>query len=115
MERNRDRLEGMMDERVVRCHLVAAVLAADGMMREEEREFLRAYMDRAELSPQERDGVEHFEGSERAIEAARQLSPETRRALLDDVLAAALVDGVTNPLEMRLVKRLSEVLDVTRE
>ena len=45
-----------------RCHLLAQVLSADGMMTEDERSLLEQAMHDAGLSDQERDLVRHFAG-----------------------------------------------------
>ena len=99
-----------MDERVACCHLIASILAADGIMTDSERDFLAGAMARAGLSESERDQVTHFEGAEGAVEAARQLPEERRRELIDDLLNASLVDGRLSPLETKLVAQITEAL-----
>ena len=67
-----------MNERVARCHLIASVLAADGIMTPGEQEFLQRTMDRLELTELEREAVRHFEGGEEPVNVVRAL-PEAAR------------------------------------
>jgi uncharacterized tellurite resistance protein B-like protein len=101
-----------MDESLIRAHLVASVLAADGRVTDAEREHLRGFLDSLELSVAQREAVEHFEGSADAIEAARALPLPQRRALLDELVAAALADAKLSAFELDLVKALGTLLDV---
>ena len=97
-----------MDKRVAHCHLVASVLAADGMMHEEERAFLERAMSEMGLTPEERDQVVHFEGADQAEEVMKRVSAEERQQLLDALVEAALIDGKLSPHENELVKQISQ-------
>lgn len=99
-----------MDHRTAYCHLVASVLAADGMITPNERAFLKQVMERMGLSDEERDAVMHFEGADKAAAVARELPEPLRRELLDELLAAALVDGRISPFETKVVGELTEQL-----
>ncbi|MEL6179450.1 MAG: TerB family tellurite resistance protein [Myxococcota bacterium] len=99
-----------MDHRTAYCHLIASVLAADGIITDNERIFLSRVMDRMGLTPKQREAVTHFEGAHGAARVARQLPEEVRRELLDELLAAALVDGKLSPLETRVVGELTRKL-----
>ena len=101
-----------MNPKLAYCHVVASVLAADGVMAQDERSFLARVMEEAQLTSDERDQVMHFEGTDRAEDVVRGLPSEEREKLRDDVLAATLVDGNISPLESRLIKHLTEVLDL---
>lgn len=100
-----------MDKRVAHCHLVASVLAADGMMQPEEKAFLERAMTEMGLSPDERDQVMHFEGADQAEDVMRQVSGEERQRLLDALVEAALIDGRLSPHETELVKQISQKID----
>lgn len=99
-----------MREPVAHCHLIASVLAADGIMHEAEREFLDRAMTRLGLTEEERKQVMYFENAEGAAESLRGLSEEDRRKVVDDLVAAALVDGKLSPHETAIVKRIREAL-----
>lgn len=97
-----------MDHRVARCHLIASVLAADGIFTQTERDFLHRAMDRLKLTDEERDQVRHFEGNERAEVIAKRLPEDVRRTLLSNLIEAAYADGQISPHEATTVTRLAE-------
>lgn len=99
-----------MEDRVAHCHIVAQMLAADARVNDREQAFLDRCMTRMGLSDAERDRVVHFEGIEEAEQVAGQWSEDKRRQLLDELVAAALVDGKLDTLEMKMVERLSDLL-----
>jgi uncharacterized tellurite resistance protein B-like protein len=92
------------------CHLLAAVLAADGSLGEQERELLERTMERLGLGPEERDQVHHFEGADGAAEALRGQPEAERRALVDELVEAALTDGKLTHAETAAVKRIAAEL-----
>ncbi len=99
-----------MDERVARCLLIAKVLAADGIMTDDEREFLESAMEALGLDPVERAQVRNFEGWEEAEPIIAALGIEEKRALMDGLVSAVLADGKVSPHEMRPIERLSHAL-----
>ncbi len=99
-----------MAPNVARCHLLAEVLAADGMMTETEREILEAEMSSLGLTEPERDAVRHFEGTAGAIAAVGALPLADRQAVVDRLVEAALADGKLTAAETAAVKRISEAL-----
>ena len=101
-----------MKDQVIRCHLIASVLAADGMISAGERELLNRAMENMGLSAEEKDSVMHFEGAEEAVARGRELPEQDRQAIVDDLLEAALVDGKLSPHETAMVKKIAEALDL---
>lgn len=99
-----------MKPAVARCHLLAEVLSADGMMSDAERRLLETAMTDAGLSDAERDAVRHFEGADGAVESLSALPPADRQAVVDALVEAALADGKLTPNETATVKRLAEKL-----
>jgi uncharacterized tellurite resistance protein B-like protein len=99
-----------MNERVAYCHLVARVLAADGIMEEAERSFLEKAMAALGLDAAERDAVVHFEGAAGAEDAMRALPEERRRALVEDLVDAAFADGKLSRHESAIVKAITSAL-----
>ncbi len=101
-----------MHPNVARCHLLAEVLAADGMMTEVERGLLENEMAQLGLSDQDRELVRHFEGAEGATEIAATLPEAERQALVDHLVEAALVDGRLTPAETAAVRRIGDALQL---
>ncbi len=99
-----------MDERVARCMLIAKVLAADGIMTGDEREFLESAMDALGLDPVDRTRVRNFEGWDEAEPIVAALSVTEKRALMDGLVSAVLADGRVSPHEMETIERLSRAL-----
>mgnify|MGYP000206350283 CR=1 FL=1 len=99
-----------MNPNVARCHLLARILAADGLMTDTERAALGAAMERHGLDDAQREAVRHFEGTDGASAALASLPEAERRQILDEVLAASLVDGRLSPLELQTVKEITQEL-----
>lgn len=99
-----------MKPEVAYCHVIAGLLAADGMMDQTERDFLDETMGKLGLDDDERDAVMHFEGADGAEDVVKSMPLADRQALRDDLLAATLADGKISPLESQMVQRLSDLL-----
>lgn len=99
-----------MDDRVARCLLVAKVLVADGMMTESEKEFLRQAMQRMGLDEGQREQVIALEGWDEAEPVVAALGADDKRALLDELTQAALVDGKIGANETETVARIAAAL-----
>ena len=90
--------------------LIAKVLAADGIMTDEERDFLESAMEALALPEEDRTRVRHFEGWEEAEPIVAKLSTEEKREFMDGLVRAVLADGKVSPHEMRTVEKLSAAL-----
>lgn len=101
-----------MDDRVARCLLVAKVLVADGIMTPAEREFLLEAMQRMGLDEPQRKQVIELEGWEEAEPVVAALGPDEKRALLDELTQAALVDGKLGANETETVGRIAAALGI---
>ena len=99
-----------MNQTLARCHLLAEILAADGIMTAEERSLLEQHLARHQLTDEERDQVRHFEGAGDAASALRELSAQERQQVLDELVEAALADGKLTALETAAVKRIADAL-----
>lgn len=99
-----------MDERLARCLLIARVLTADGIVTDEERDFLEHTMDAFGLDPHQRQQVRELDGWDEAEAVIAALSITERRALMDGLVQAVLVDGAISPHEMETIERLSRAL-----
>lgn len=101
-----------MDARIAKCLLVTKVLAADGIMTENERAFLDGAMDRMGIKPEERRGILDLVGWDEAESALVDLSMDDKRELVSQLVDAASADGRLSPLEMAMVKRIGAALGV---
>ncbi len=101
-----------MKESVARCHLLARILAADGIMADKERVMLQAKMNRLGLSDEERAQVIHFEGAKGAEACIRALPEEARQAMISEFLSAAFIDGNLSPLEVAEIKKIARAIGI---
>lgn len=90
--------------------LIAKVLAADGMMTDEERDFLESAMEALSLAEADRQRVRDFEGWDEAEPIVAGLGVEEKRAFMDGLVQAVLADGKVSPHEMETIERLSAAL-----
>ena len=99
-----------MNTNVATCLLVSKVLVADGMMGDDEREFLDGMMTKLGLTEDERRGVIELEGWDEAEPIVKQLSEDERRGIIELLVDAASADGRLSPHELATVKRVSAAL-----
>jgi len=99
-----------MDNRVLRCKIIAHMLIADGMMTADEKAFLRDCMDSLELTDEERDRVLAIDPDEDVVAEARALPEAERREVVELLVRAALADGKLSPYELQLVKDVTAAL-----
>jgi uncharacterized tellurite resistance protein B-like protein len=92
--------------------LVAQVLTADGLMMDEEKAFLRRAMERLQLTPEEQEQVISLEGWDEAEPIVAGLEPAKKRAIVDELVEATLIDGKLSPHELATVKRITEALEI---
>lgn len=99
-----------MEARVARCMMIAKVLASDGIMTDDERDFLETAMETQELTAEERSSVRDLEGWDIAEPIVAALSIEEKRALMDGLVRAVLADNKVSPHEMDTIEKLSQAL-----
>lgn len=99
-----------MEARVAKCLLFSKVLAADGIMTENERAFLDKEMKRHGVTPDERKQIVDLEGWDDAENALKALPEDEKRELMSRLVDAASADGRLSPLEMAMVKSISAAL-----
>jgi uncharacterized tellurite resistance protein B-like protein len=99
-----------MDERVARCHLLAEVLAADGIMTDDERDLLEQHLANHELTEEECKQVRNFDGGEAAAGVLRDRPSIEKEEILDQLVEAALADGKLSPKETAVVQRIASAL-----
>jgi uncharacterized tellurite resistance protein B-like protein len=101
-----------MELRIAKCLLLTKVLAADGIMTENERAFLDSAMRKLGVKDEEKRGVLDLEGWDEAEAALTGISEEEKRELISQLVDAASADGRLSPLEMQMVKRISKELGI---
>ena len=102
-----------MEERLARCLLISKILAADGIMTDDERSFLESAMQSLELTEAERAQCRRFEGWEEAQDTIAALSVEDKRVFMDGLVQAVLADGKVSPHEMSTIEKLSAALGLS--
>ena len=99
-----------METRVAKCLLLSKVLAADGIMTENERAFLDQAMKKLGVLDSERRGILDLEGWDEAEASLTGISIDEKRDMVSQLVDAASADGRLSPLEMAMVKRISKAL-----
>jgi len=99
-----------MNDRTARCVLIARVLAADGIMTDEERAFLETSMEMLELTEDERSRVRDLDGWDEAEPIVAMLGEDEKRRFMDGLVQAVLADGKVSPHEMTAIQKLSAAL-----
>ena len=99
-----------MEPRIAKCLLLSKVLAADGIMTENERAFLDRAMKKAGVSEEEKRSILDLEGWDEAEEAFSGSTEDEKREMVSQLVDAASADGRLSPLEMQMVKRISKAL-----
>lgn len=93
-----------VEERVKVVELVESVIAADGVVSDEEREFLRRVVERFRLFSEDRPraGVTPSDPG-RTTTTLRGLSPDVQARVMALLVEAAVVDGQLAPEERALL------------
>ena len=99
-----------MEPRIAKSLLLSKVLAADGMMTENEHAFLAQAMTKLGVREDERRSILDLEGWDEAEAALVGLPEDDRRAIVSQLVDAASSDGRLSPLEMAMVKKISKAL-----
>lgn len=99
-----------MNANVAKCLVVSKVLVADGMMTDEEKEFLDGMMTTLGLSEAEKRSVYDLEGIDEATAQVKALPAEERQDVIEQLVDAASADGKLSPLELDVVKRVTKTL-----
>lgn len=99
-----------MEARIAKSLLLTKVLAADGIMTENERVFLDRAMTKLGVKDEERRGIIDLEGWDDAENALLGASEDEKREIVSSLVDAASADGRLSPLEAAMVKRISKAL-----
>lgn len=99
-----------MNSNEAKCLVVSKVLVADGIMTDDEREFLANLMQTLELGDDERRRVIELEGLDEADAIVRALPIDERRAVVALLVDASSADGTLSPHELETLKQLTVAL-----
>ncbi len=100
-----------MHKNLAICHVIASVVAADGIMEETERQFLEEAMEDLELTPEEAAEVRDFKNVG-AEDVVKGMPLEDKERLRDGLVAATLADGKISPHETAVVKRITDLMEL---
>lgn len=101
-----------IEERVKVCRLLEAVIAADGVVLPEEREFLEQVVRRFRLGDEDRGDAIPASDVGRATAMLRELHPDVRARVMALLVDAAVVDGHVDPHERAMLLAASATLGI---
>jgi uncharacterized tellurite resistance protein B-like protein len=99
-----------MNANVAKCLLVSKVLVADGMMSDEEKEFLKGMMEKLALTEAEQRSVIDLENWDEAEPIVQKLSQDEKQEIVELLVDAASADGRLSAHELATVQRVSKAL-----
>jgi len=99
-----------MNPNVAKCLVVSSVLVADGMMTDDEREFLNELIADFALTDEERRTVIELEGIDEAQAIVAQLPEVERREIVERLVDAASADAKLSPHEVAAIKKVTAAL-----
>ncbi len=101
-----------VEERAKVVDLLKAMLAADGVVGTEEREFLRRVVGRFGLSDEDCSGRVVARDPGRIMETLRGLAPDVQSRVMALLVEAAVVDGKVTPEERALLLASAATLGI---
>ena len=93
------------------CELIEAVIAADGVIAEPEREYLRKIVERFGLPEREHGPVTESDFG-RTTTTLRNLAPDVRTRVMALLVEAAVIDGQVDPQERALLLASAATLGI---
>jgi tellurite resistance protein len=100
------------EEQAKVIELIEAVIAADGVVVDEERAFLRRVIERFRLSPEDRAGDVVASDPGRTTMTLRTLAPDAQMRVMALLVDAAVVDGCVAPEERALLLASAATLGI---
>ena len=101
-----------IEERAKVCDLIEAVIAADGVIADEERDFLQRVVDRFGLSEADRADRVVMSDLGRTTSTLRTLGPDVQTRVMALLVEAAVVDGRVVPEERALLLAAAATLGI---
>jgi uncharacterized tellurite resistance protein B-like protein len=99
-----------VEDRAKIVGLIEAVIAADGVVSDEEREFLRRVIEKFGISDQDRAVASSSPGA--AMATLRALAPDVQARVMALLVEAAIVDGNVAPEERALLLASAATLGI---
>jgi uncharacterized membrane protein YebE (DUF533 family) len=100
-----------LEQRRKICQLIEAVIAADGVVADEEREFLQKAMRRFRLDEDD-VGAMSLRDVGATTTTLRELEPDVQARVMALLVEAAVVDGVIDPGERALLLSAAAALGI---
>lgn len=100
-----------VEERQKVCELIEAVIAADGVIADAEREFLRRIVERFGL-PERAHGPLSANDFGRTTTTLRALAPDVQARVMALLVEAAVIDGRVDPQERALLLASAATLGI---
>lgn len=100
-----------VEERYKVCELIEAVIGADGVIADAEREFLRRVVERFGL-PARAGGVIGENDAGRTTSTLRTLAPDVQPRVMALLVEAAVIDGCVDPEERALLLASAATLGI---
>lgn len=102
-----------IEQRAKVCQLIEAVIAADGVVVPEERDFLKRAIARFKLPDlDEGSGAHSIRDPGAATTTLRNLDPDVQTRVMALLVEAAVVDGVVEPTERALLLSAAAALGI---
>jgi uncharacterized tellurite resistance protein B-like protein len=101
-----------VEERTKVVELVQAVIAADGVVSDEERAFLRRVVERFGITDEEQSDRPVMSDPGRAMATLRALTPDVQARVMALLVEAAVVDGRVEPEERALLLASAATLGI---
>jgi tellurite resistance protein len=101
-----------VEERAKVVDLLQAMIAADGVVGDEEREFLRRVVGRFGLTDQDRSDRVVASDPGRVMATLRALAPDVQSRVMALLVEAAVVDGRVSPEERALLLASAATLGI---
>jgi uncharacterized tellurite resistance protein B-like protein len=100
-----------LDQKKLFCRVVGQLIVADAQVTDAEHDFLESLMNRFELSEADKesivDGISTANAAEDAISA---LDDAAKDQLIEELVAAATVDGVLAGPEAKMIQSVKDAL-----
>ncbi len=101
-----------IEQRAKVCQLIEAVIAADGVVVAEERDFLKRAIARFKLPDLDDGGANSIRDPGSATTTLRNLDPDVQTRVMALLVEAAVVDGVVEPTERALLLSAAAALGI---
>lgn len=100
-----------LDQKKLFCRVVGQLIVADAQVTDAEHDFLEALMNRFELTEADKQAiVDGISTADSAEEAIGSLDDAAKDQLIEELVAAATVDGVLAGPEAKMIQSVRDAL-----